>query len=142
MKLLKKKKVLLKKKKVPTLVKVISVFYYIGAFLGLLFGILFMVGAKIVYLILDQIPELAALGSGIFVVLGVILIVMSVVDFFIGVGLWNGKRWARIWVIIFCALGILSAIINGILVNLGSLIINLAIGLYFYLDKDVKKAFN
>lgn len=136
-----KKKVLVKKKKVPTLVKIISVLYYIGAFLGLLFGILFLAGGEIISLVLEQMPTLAELGSSIFVIIGIVLIVMAVVDFFIARGLWNARPWARMLVVVLCILGVLSAIVNGIIANLGSLIINLAIGLYLYLSKDVKKAF-
>lgn len=129
-----------KDKKMPTLVKVISVLYYIGAALGLIFGILLIAGAGIIDLILEQMPELAALGASVFVLIGVLLIILSVVDFFVARGLWHGRNWARIVVIVFCVLGFLTGVTN-IASNWFNIIVDLAIGLYFYLNKEVKKAF-
>jgi hypothetical protein len=129
-----------KDKKMPKLVKVISVLYYIGAALGLIFGILFIAGAGIIDLILEQMPEIAALGAGVFVLIGILLIVLSVVDFFVARGLWHGRNWARIVVMVFCVLGILTGLTN-IVSNWFNILVDLAIGLYFYLNKEVKKAF-
>ena len=59
---------------VPTGVKIISVFYYIGAVFGIIFGILFMVGAGLI----------GALGAGLFIFVGIILLALSILGFFIG----------------------------------------------------------
>lgn len=129
---------------VPTGVKVISVLYYIGAVLELLFAILLFVGAGFV----SQIPGLSilgALGTGLFVVMGVILIGLAVLSFFVARGLWKVQKWARIVAIIFSALGVLMALLGmvqgQIASNIISLVISGAIGGYLLFSKDVKAAF-
>ena len=51
-------------KTAPGGVKFLSVLYYIGGALAILFGILFLFGAGFVGSIVSQIPFFAALGSG------------------------------------------------------------------------------
>ena len=63
---------------VPTGEKVIGVLYYIGAVLGIIFGLLFLLGAGALESIAEQIPLLAALGAGLFVIVGVILIAFGI----------------------------------------------------------------
>lgn len=132
-------------KKVPVGVKVISVLYYIGAVFGVLFGILFMAGAGLMGTLATQIPGLGLLGSGLFVVGGLVMIGIGVLGFFVGRGLWKAHAWARIVAIVFAALGILMAIISmvqgNIASNLFGLVLNLAIGGYLLLSSDVKAAF-
>jgi|SRR3989344_149147 len=130
---------------VPTGVKIISVLYYIGAVFGLLFGILFIVGAGFIGSIASQIPLIGALGAGLFIVGGIIMIVFGILGFFIGRGLWKGRNWARIVAIIFACLGILIAIISmiqgSIISNIFSLVINGIIGGYLLFSSKVKEAF-
>ena len=57
-------------KEIPTGVKVISIWYYIGAGLFTLFGLLFIAGAGF----LKRVPVLSAKGPGLFIFIGVILI--------------------------------------------------------------------
>lgn len=130
----------------PTLVKIIGVLYYIGAVLLVLLGIAFFVGASLLGGLLEQIPLLGALGSGLFVVAGIIFIGLAVLYFFIGRGLWKTQNWARIVVIILAAIGAISGIYSIIQGNLASnivgLIINLAVGGYLLFGNDVKAAFS
>ncbi len=130
---------------VPVGVKIISVLYYIGAVLGVIFGILFLVGAGAIGSIADQIPLFGALGAALFVVGGIILIGLGVLGFFIGRGLWKARSWARIVAIIFAALGILLAVVSmvqgEILSNIFGLVINLVIGGYLLFSNSVKEAF-
>ncbi len=130
---------------VPTGVKVIAVLYYIGAVLGIIFGLLFLVGAGAIGSIASQIPVLGALGAGLFVVGGIILIGLGVLGFFVGRGLWKARPWARIVVIIFAALGILMAVISmiqgSIASNIFNLVIQLIIGGYLLFSNNVKQAF-
>lgn len=125
---------------IPMPVKVLSILYYIGAALGVIFGILMVVGAGFMATVLKQIPMLAALSSGLLVVGGIAVIILSVVDFFVAKGLSNGKNWARILVMVFCAFGIISGV-TSLSSSWFSMIVNLAIGLYLYLNKEVKAAF-
>ncbi|MGD9276902.1 MAG: hypothetical protein PVJ67_07055 [Candidatus Pacearchaeota archaeon] len=130
---------------VPTGVKVIAVLYYIGAVLGIIFGLLFLVGAGAIGSIASQIPVLGALGAGLFIVGGIILIGLGVLGFFVGRGLWKARPWARIVAIIFAVLGILMAIISmiqgSIASNIFNLVIQLVIGGYLLFSNNVKQAF-
>lgn len=132
------------KQQVPTGVKVISVLYYIGMALELILGILFLVGAGIVGSVVEEIPVISLLGSGFLVLIGIILIGISVLSFFVARGLWNGNNWARIVTIIFSGLGALSAI-SSLVQGRASSIIGLAIHFiiigYLLFSSDVKKAF-
>ena len=131
---------------VPTLVKVISVLYYIGAALSIIMALVMFFGAGAI----DSIPGMDAMGgltgifSGLMIVLGVIMIGFAVLAFFIARGLWKGRNWARIVAIILAILGVLSAIISlvqGSWSNIIGLIIHGAIGGYLLFSKDVKAAF-
>lgn len=130
---------------VPTGVKIISVIYYIGAVFGILLGLLFFVGAGYLDSIADQIPLLGAIGSGLFVIGGIIFIGLGILGFFVGRGLWKARPWARIVVIIFAGLGSLMSIISMIQVsivnNIIGLVIQLVIGGYLLFNNSVKEAF-
>ena len=129
---------------VPTGVKVVSVLYYIGAVLELLFAILVFVGAGFA----SQVPGLSilgALGTGLFVVMGAILIGLAVLSFFVARGLWKAQKWARVVAIIFSALGVLMALVGmlqgQIASNILGLVISGAIGGYLWFSSGVKAAF-
>ncbi|MBI4147184.1 hypothetical protein HY494_00875 [Candidatus Woesearchaeota archaeon] len=134
-----------KQKQVPTGVKVISVMYYIGAVLGVIFGLLFLFGAGMMGSLTEQIPLLGLFGAGLFVVGGIIMIGLGVLGFFVGRNLGRVKPWARIVAIIFAGLGILTAVsfmIQGdIAGNILGLALNLAIGGYLLLNSRVKEVF-
>jgi len=63
----------------------------------------------------------------------------------LGIGLWNGKKWARIISILLAGLGVLLAVwtlTNGGILSGGiTLILNSIVGAYLLLNKDVKAAF-
>ena len=127
---------------VPTGVKVISVLYYIGAVVELLLAIALFVGAGT---IASKIPLIGALGSGLFIVMGVVLIGLAVLSFFVGKGLWKAQKWARIVAIIFSVLGVLFAILGmvqgQVAGNIFSLVVSGAIGGYLLFSGSVKAAF-
>lgn len=134
------------KKEIPVLVKIIAVLYYIGAVLGIIFGLLFLIGAGMISSIIEQIPLLIALGTSLFIVGGILMIGLGILGFFIGRGLWKGRNWARIVVIIFSILGLLGGIsmlftgsyFNGII----NILIEGFIAGYLLFSKDVKSAFS
>jgi hypothetical protein len=129
-------------KEVPVGAKIISVLYYIGAVLLLILGILFFVGAGFVDTL---IPALGAIGSGLLIFVGVIIVAFAVLYFFIGRGLWRGQNWSRIVAIIFALLGVISSIYTIIVgFQIGTLIELLIVGFiayYLLFDKGVKSAF-
>ncbi len=127
---------------VPTGVKVISVLYYIGAVLELLFAVLLFVGAGT---IASKIPLIGAIGSGLFIIVGVVLIGLAVLSFFVGRGLWKAQKWSRIVAIIFAVLGVLFAVLGmvqgQVASNVVSLVISGAVGGYLLFSSGVKAAF-
>ena len=135
-------------KKVPTLVKIISVLYYIGAVFIVIFGILLIAGAGFISSLLSgfNIPVLGAIGSGLFIVAGVVMLLLGILEFFIARGLWKGRNWARIFVIIFSIIGILWAVfgfIQGSFMNSAiSLVLSGLIGGYLLFSHGVKEAFS
>ncbi len=67
------------------------------------------------------------------------------IEFFIGRGIWKGKNWARIIVIVFSAIGILFSLFGAFARNtiaIIGLIVNIAIGGYLLLSKEAKSAFS
>ena len=132
-------------KNIPVGVKIISVLYYIGAVLGVIFGILFLVGAGFMGSIASQIPLIGILGAGLFVFGGIILIILGVLGFFIGRGLWKGKNWIRIVAIIFSCLGIIMAIFliagGSIFNGIFNLLVQGLVSGYLMFDSSVKEAF-
>ena len=57
---------------------------------------------------------LAMLGflQGLLAVISIVVIIFGIIGIIIGLGLWNGKEWARILTIVFSALGILWGILT------------------------------
>jgi hypothetical protein len=131
---------------VPALVKVISVLYYVGA--GVIFllslGLLLSAGS-----IAALFPVLSALSLWS-VVIAISFIGVSVLFFFLGKGLWKGKNWARVVVIIFSLLGITLAVViplilgslNSLADNFVNVIFNGFVAGYFLFSKKVKEAFS
>ena len=130
---------------VPVGVKVISVLYYIGTVLLVLLGILMIVGGGAVGAYLGDLGGLGSILGGALIVVGIIMIGMAVLSFFVARGLWKGKNWARIVAIIFAVLGLIGAIMGivqgSISSNIVSLIVNGVIGGYLLFSKGVKAAF-
>ena len=130
---------------VPIRVKIIAVLYYISATLGLIFGLLFIVSAGLVNSITNQIPILGLFGTGLFIIGAIIIIVLGILSFFIGRGLWKGRNWARILVVIFSFISVLIAIVSmiqgNILSNIITLVISLVIGGYLLFSNNVKETF-
>ena len=129
---------------VPTGIKIISVLYYIGAVLELLLGILLFVGAGAISKI-SILGALGKLGSGLFIIAGVIFVGLAVLSFFVGRGLWKAQKWTRIVAIIFSVIGVLFAVLGmvqgQIASNIIGLVISGAIGGYLLFSNDVKAVF-
>lgn len=105
----------------PIGVTILAVLAYIGAVFSLLAGIAMLFGSAIIGPILNKIPEYAMAatwGPIAFILLGLFLIACAVLDYFIGKGLWNGKNWARILVLVLTSLSALSSLMSFDLVGL------------------------
>jgi len=133
-------------KEIPAGVKVISIVYYVAAAFLVLVAVMFFVGSGVISSLLGNIPIisiLGALGSGLFIFGGIVCLVFGILGFFIGRGLWNTKKWARILVIVFSCIGVLIGIVSITtgFVAIVQLAISGFIGGYLIFSKKVKEAF-
>jgi hypothetical protein len=140
-------------KTTPLPVKILAVLGYIFAALGVIGGILFLVqGIFSVGIVSGIVESFGAGGTGLFqsvfgglvVVFGLIAIAISFVEFLVAKGLWNGKNWARVLVVIVCTLGTLSGLVSILSGENGyvSFIIYAGIGSYLMFNKAVKQGFS
>ena len=134
------------KKDVPFGVKIISILSYLGAagelILAMLLIYILIVGSGITKII----TSFALLGK--YLIGGIIiLLALAALNFFIGLGLWKGQKWARIAAIISSIIGFLFEIflakIEG---SLGTKIIGITLSAviagYLIFSKNVKAAFS
>ena len=131
-------------KEIPLGVKIISILYYIGAVLLIIFGILFLVGSGQIASKASELPLLGAISSSLFVIAGIAMIVIGILIFLLARGLWKLRPWARIVTIVLMCLAILSAIVSliqGSPVSWSSTIVNAIIAGYLIFSKNVKTAF-
>jgi len=95
-------------------ITVLGVLGYIGAVVTLLVGIAMLFGSAIISPIINKFaPQLAAYttaGTVLFIILGIIFIGLSILDYFIARGLLSGKNWARILVLAFSVLSVLGSL--------------------------------
>ncbi len=118
-------------KSAETVVKIFAILSWIGAVFAVLGGLGMLLGGSF----------LSSLGGGLFggvlgglvVVMGIIMLVIGVLEAFVGFGLWQHKNWARITVIVLGALSLISF-------PLGTIIGILEI-YFFGFDKTVKGLF-
>ena len=141
------------KKDVPGLVKAISVFYYILSISAIIGGILFIAGFSSLYFYLFLIVTLfLGIIFSFLVILSsvpIAFLITGIFLFFVARGIWKGRNWARISIIIVSALLIIYAMayvltaIPGITISVSPIhIINLFIIFYLLFSKRVKEAFS
>jgi len=97
------------KKSAEVIVKIIAILGYIGAGLAILGGLMVLFfgrGLGIMY------SASMALTSAKAITLAILMVIAGVVGIFVAKALWSRKNWARIVVIIFSALGILSSLMR------------------------------
>jgi len=130
------------KSSTPLGVKIISVFYYLGAALMIILGVTFLFGGGI---LAANLGLSGGIFTGLAVVAAILTIAFAVLFFFIAKDLWRTKNWARIAVIVLSVIGLLSSISN-IGKTPGSsifnLLLNALIGGYLLFNRNVKKAFS
>ena len=91
------------------IVKILAILSWIGAAFGVIGGIVMMFGGSLIGA-LGLIPSgfLGLFAGAVIVILGVILIALGILAFFIGRGLWKFKNWARITLIVLEVLGLFN----------------------------------
>ena len=137
------------KGEIPILVKILAILNYVGAWFSISYSLLLLFTEGFLGLLLATIPFLnvfGLLGAIFFVLFGILMLGVGVLNIFIGRGLWEGKNWARILEIVFSCLGMLislSYILRGqMIAGILLLLLSLVIGEYLLFNKKVKKAFN
>lgn len=126
----------------PIGVSILSVLAYIGAVFTLIGGIAMVAGSTLVSTLIEKlVPEYASwstAGVALLLFLGIVFILLAVLDYFIGRGLWNGKNWARILVLIFLVLSILSSLSA---LDIVSIVIAALLIWYLGFNQNVKNYF-
>jgi hypothetical protein len=122
-----------------TVVKVFAVLNWIGAAFAILGGLAMVaLGPALFSGMLDSTEAgLAGIIGGSIIFVGIIFIVLGIISVFVGRGLWQHKNWARIVVLVFAVLSVLSIVGGNVF---GALIGALQIWLFGF-DKTVKGLF-
>jgi len=132
------------KRVIPVWIKVISVIYFIYAFLNVLAGISITFFGNRLDVILADIG--LSMTLAMLTVVGLFVAALGVFYFFVGKELWKGKSWARIAAMILSSVSGLFYLINLFYVvdffAVVVLITDVAILLYLLFNKDAKKAFS
>ena len=137
-----------KKKDMPIGVKIISILNYCIAVIMLLAAIALLFIGSTVLTVLSLEESLGiegTVGFSILVILSLFFLFFAVIGFFIGRGLWKGQNWARIVVITFSILGVISGIISLIAGEFDSILglgVDLVVGGYLLFNSKVKSAFS
>ena len=129
----------------PFGIKLISILFFLGGILLLGLGVLSIAVEGIVSAMLNQVPELAALGAGFFMLIGGFFMAFGIVYLLLGYGLWKCKKWARIIVMIIIGLGAIGSLILIVLSSylMGGFMLLVYAFILWYLigGKGVKEAF-
>ena len=131
----------------PLGVKIISILGYIGGGIGVVMSLatfLFGGGMMSTY---SMVTGAMMTGMfGLFWLMALIGIVLSVFEIVVAYYLWHGKNWARIVVIVFTSLGVVGALFSLIAGSIFSGIVSLAInGLivwYLGFNEEAKSFFS
>ncbi len=114
----------------PTGVTILAILEFIGGIFGLIGGGLSMMLAMVA---MQYDPSLGT----VLLIFALIPLLIGIIDFIIGWGLWTLKSWAWLLALIFGIIGLIFGIIG---LNIIGIIINLIIVLYLW-QPDVKAAF-
>jgi len=139
----------------PFGIAILAVLNFLAGFLALLLGITLLgFGALLSAATLSgatQNPQIETFLAAIGALAGVIVLILAIIILLIGRGLWKGSNWARILIMIFLVLGVLSnawSIVQGVqlsiaLTALAVPIVSLLIGIFFlyYLTRSNVTAF-
>ena len=144
----------------PTGVTIIAILQFLGAAICVLAGIGLIVGGSMLGAMLSSIVNqsgqasgapLTTIMAGLGIVLAVVCFVFAAIWAITGWGMWSVKNWARILTMVFCCIGILFALLGGLLSLLHFSVIMLffvairiaicGVILWYLLQPDVKSAF-
>ena len=131
------------RREMPLGVKIISILYCIGSAFLILGGIVSLVSSQV---IVDAIKTQmnVTVSTGLLMMIGGLFILLAVIGFFIGRGLWKGKNWARLTagiIAIIAVLGAINSIILGSIPSIFGLVLHGVIAWYLLFSKQAKRAF-
>jgi ABC-type enterochelin transport system permease subunit len=130
---------------IPVLVRVISVLDYISVAGCIFISVLFFTQNRVLDLIPMKISQLSILGSDIYLTGGIVFVFTAVFVFFLAMGLWKGKNWARYIEIVLAVIGFVTAlfllIFKGEKIFIVNLVVHGLIGGYLMFNQDVRDAF-
>ena len=147
---------MIKNKEVPVGVKIISILYYLLAIFSIFFTIGIIakyefIGLYAIFFTIFFIISSAVAGLEFFSFIGlpnfINTLIIAILTFFVGWGLWRVQNWTRIVAIILVSLSFLISIINVFIgdPNILDLIISgLAFGIiwgYLFFNKKVREVF-
>lgn len=148
-----KRPVRVKRSKMPALVKVIAILYFIFAFFSIVAGLIFIVagamGGEASQMISDALIDGSEMAEGAdrwlasaivssLALGGVLLIIIGGIDIVVGLGLWKRMNWARIVIIVFMAVGFVFAIID---IDIFGVVVTGLMGGYLAFSKRVRATF-
>ncbi len=107
----------MEKKSRPTGVTILAILEVLEGLFGILAGLGLLAAGAILGTGMFEIPAmLGALAGALVGALGLMMLVFGIVSFLLAYGLWNGRRWAWTWTLVFAVIGL----IFGVLQMLGS----------------------
>jgi hypothetical protein len=128
---------ILAKKERPLGIALLAIFEIIIAIFGLLFGALITtLGAMVGLLSWLPVSNLFSLLSGATVIVGIAFLIMSVLWFVVGYGLWHGSSWAWGSQLALSIIGIIVSIVMAftiILIGVGIMVLIINTLIIFYL---------
>lgn len=129
----------MEKETAKTIVKVISILYFIFAAISLVFAILGFVGGRF---LAEIFGPFGSFFAGIGLVVGVVSLIFAIIYLIVGIGLWKFNNVARIVAIIFSILGIIGSLISiYTIISIIFLIIHGAIFYFLTFQKEVVALF-
>jgi len=138
-------------KEVPEVIKVLSIVSFIIVGLFFIFGLGFInfgeSSSKMGSLEKSGLAEQGIIlpSASVLVSIGIIFLILSVLFYFIGKGLLNAKKWAKIVIAVIAIIFLIMALMSLINKNFSSIIfivINGFISWYLLLNKESKKFFD
>lgn len=124
----------------PFGVQLLAILEYIAGAFYLIFGVIAFFRGDLFLRVMNYSDHGMALASG-YPVVGLVAIVLGIVHVLLGGGLWNGKAWAYIWVVVISAAYVIVGIIALTTIgyaNYVSFILNALVLIYLLASSDAK----
>ena len=131
----------------PLGVTILSILYILAGLLGIIGSLLLsLFGASIIAIFISpeggpMPPSLLTASAGLIAgFMALILLIFSVIDLIVGIGLYNGRDWARVIALIFAVIGLIGGILS-IPIGIIWIVIN-AIIIWYLTRPHVKRFFS